>query len=88
MAEYINRERARFEAERYFKNMVEIQDELDMLFCMLPAENVFPVRHGRWLYHTLIDGHIHAECSECHKTRIIDNYCPNCGAKMDLDALQ
>lgn len=86
MAEYINRERARFEAERYFKNMVEIQDELDMLFCMLPAENVFPVRNGRWLYHTLIDGYIHAECSECHKIRIIDNYCPNCGARMDGDS--
>ena len=48
-----------------------------------PAAAVAPVRHGRWLYHTLIDGHIHAECSECHKIRIIDNYCHNCGAKME-----
>ena len=46
-------------------------------------EHYAPVVHGRWLYHTLIDGHIHAECSECHKIRIIDNFCPNCGAKMD-----
>ena len=44
MAEYINRERARFEAKRYFKNMDEIQEDLDMLFCMLPAENVAPVQ--------------------------------------------
>ena len=44
MAEYINRERARFEAKRYFKNMGEIQEDLDMLFCMLPAENVAPVQ--------------------------------------------
>ena len=29
--EYINRERARFEAKRYFKNMDEIQEDLDML---------------------------------------------------------
>ncbi len=50
---------------------------------MMPADDVAPVRHSRWLYHTLIDGHIHEECSECHKVRIIDNYCPNCGAKMD-----
>lgn len=49
------------------------------------AADVAPVRNGRWLYHTLIDGHIHAECSECHKVRIIDNYCPNCGAKMDSE---
>lgn len=46
-------------------------------------EHYAPVVHGRWLYHTLIDEHIHAECSECHKIRIIDNFCPNCGAKMD-----
>ena len=44
---------------------------------------VSPVRHGRWLYHTMIGGHIHAECSECHKVRIVDNYCPNCGCRMD-----
>lgn len=44
MTEYINRERARFEAKRYFKNMDEIQEDLDMLFCMLPAENVAPVQ--------------------------------------------
>ena len=44
MEEYINRERARFEAKRYFKNMDEIQEDLDMLFCMLPAENVAPVQ--------------------------------------------
>ena len=44
MDEYINRERARFEAKRYFKNMDEIQEDLDMLFCMLPAENVAPAQ--------------------------------------------
>ena len=44
MTEYINRERARFEAKRYFKNMDEIQEDLDMLFCMLPAENVAPMQ--------------------------------------------
>ena len=44
MDEYINRERARFEAKRYFKNIDEIQEDLDMLFCMLPAENVAPVQ--------------------------------------------
>ena len=89
MAEYINRERARFEAKRYFKNMDEIQEDLDMLFCMLPAENVAPVRHGRWEKQSGL-----YSCSECGKTCPYDvqadvieywacNYCPNCGAKMD-----
>ena len=84
MAEYINRERARFEAKRYFKNMDEIQEDLDMLFCMLPAENVAPVRHGRWLpFHSTAAGDI----QYCYACEIgctwKPNYCPNCGAKMD-----
>lgn len=83
MAEYINRERARFEAKRYFKNMDEIQEDLDMLFCMLPAENVAPVKHGRWEV-----GYFHDRvCSCClHPDNDFDdyahNFCPNCGAKM------
>ena len=85
MDEYINRERARFEAKRYFKNMKEIQEDLDMLFCMLPAENVSPVRHGRWK--------CGEPCPVCGGDRFegLDAdiwadweppYCPNCGAKM------
>ena len=89
MDEYINRERARFEAKRYFKNMKEIQEDLDMLFCMLPAENVSPVRHGRWK--------CNKPCPVCGGDRFegLDAdiwadweppYCPNCGAKMDRGA--
>ena len=86
MNEYINRERARFEAKRYFKNMDEIQEDLDMLFCMLPAENVAPVRHGQWIIDSA-GGKI--ACSDCrciylgHNGGLPPNYCPNCGAKMD-----
>lgn len=81
MTEYIAREKVLSKAAPVagcFSNMISAYDVI-----MLPAADVVPVRHGRWLYHTLIDGHIHAECSECHKVRIIDNFCPNCGAKMD-----
>ena len=89
MAEYINRERARFEAKRYFKNMDKIQEDLDMLFCMLPAENVAPVRHGRWIEQEKYTFGVLYDCSICGN-RILDtghswNYCPNCGAKMDGD---
>lgn len=41
---------------------------------------------GQWLYGTYIledSGHYYAECSECHCIRIIGNYCPNCGTKMN-----
>ena len=96
MAEYINRERARFEAKRYFKNMDEIQEDLDMLFCMLPAENVAPVRHGRWIAYVNEYGEKRHYCSECKKDahrhyseyrndviELLFDYCPNCGAIMD-----
>ena len=54
----------------------------------MPAADVQPVRHGRWVqadeqpyfrkhYHTMI-------CSECRKKKNGNwNYCPNCGAKQD-----
>ena len=43
----------------------------------LPAADVAPVRHGRWL----LDG----SCSECMANPLTTHkkYCPNCGAKMD-----
>ena len=89
MAEYINRERARFEAEHYFKGLDNIQEDLDMLFCMLPAEDVAPVRHGRWVQCNYMGKS--AKCSECggYYTRFTVNerypkYCLHCGTKMDL----
>lgn len=52
----------------------------------LNAAELAPVRHGRWIMPLLMeDGHIHAECSHCHKIRIIDDYCSACGAIMDLE---
>ena len=88
MVEYINRERARFEAKRYFKNMDEIQEDLDMLFCMLPSENVAPVRHGRWVPTEAPFMNECEDCSVCGYRTVWGhryNYCPNCGAKMDGD---
>ena len=50
------------------------------------------VMYGRWV-HTDLAAHWHGkdECSECayheHDRRDLShfNYCPNCGAKMDLE---
>ena len=39
---------------------------------------------GVWEHIELIDGHAMGECSHCHKVRIIDNFCPNCGKKMEV----
>lgn len=55
----------------------------------MPAADVAPVRHGRWIYHPddLFPAESKQECSCCHEEEYLtlynENYCPNCGAKMD-----
>ena len=49
----------------------------------VPAADVAPVVHGRWIMHDDEFG-LTCECSACHiETMGNGNYCPNCGAKMD-----
>ena len=58
------------------------EDAADCIF-WLDAADVVPVRHGRWLHRK--NGV--AYCSECKIDTVEDetNYCPNCGATMDLE---
>lgn len=57
----------------------------------LPATDVAPVVHGRWI-RTYEDCDLCHECSLCGKPALLDGnekevlspWCPNCGAKMDL----
>ena len=67
----------------------------------LPAAEVVPVNHGRWerVKNPRWPAHSHDKCSVCnwwntknalcydggHKPGHSLNYCPNCGAKMDLE---
>lgn len=47
----------------------------------IPAADVVPVRHGRWMEHKSW-----AKCSECGYLLGFETpYCPNCGARMDGD---
>lgn len=64
----------------------------------LPAADVEPVRHGRWeCVYDYYTGETDITCSHCKNTRTVngcfvstdgkscyfeDDYCPNCGAKM------
>ena len=66
--------------------------------------NTEPVKHGRWehveVVHDRKDAKIQdwqqAKCSVCGRWNTtpfmyylkLDNYCPNCGAKMDLDEVE
>lgn len=86
MAEYIEREKA-YEKCGWYNTVngksicAARKDEL----AAIPAADVAPVRHGHWIeYQT---PHIIC-CSYCdwgtgpdEKTK----YCPNCGAKMEVD---
>ena len=65
----------------------------------VPAADVAPVRHGRWEECDYVEPCIHGfgtirhanaglKCTNCvnvFKKELLwkDNYCPNCGAKMD-----
>lgn len=61
----------------------------------IPASDVAPVRHGRWLEVREIEvrekrlfGEHYFLCSNCKSRNglmIHFNYCPNCGSKMDGD---
>ena len=52
----------------------------------IPAADVAPVRHGRWVEKEKYTFGIMCDCSLC-ENRILDNghswnHCPNCGADM------
>lgn len=73
-----------------------LQDVVDDVM-KIPAADVEPVRHGRWLITKRYDDVIDMEvvkftCSVCGEYRLTatnlsqaTNYCPNCGCKMDLE---
>lgn len=50
----------------------------------IPSADVAPVRHGCWgNYEPYSDGYRCSYCNLVHRT--CTTYCPNCGAKMDLE---
>ena len=54
----------------------------------LPAADVAEVVHGRWIWNEEgeIDWEQFYRCSNCgDKEYWESNFCPNCGAKMDLE---
>ena len=85
MAEYIRRLAALKALERYNG---DVPMEIFWLIRDVPAANVEPVRHGRWCEPKGGFWKM-AKCSLCGEWQptagIIPKYCPNCGAKMDLE---
>lgn len=55
--------------------------------CIREVKDLPPVetsrRKGHWLHKEITDDYrVTGQCSECKERRIIDNFCPNCGADM------
>ena len=51
----------------------------------IPAADVSPVRHGRWLCVETEEEQFFL-CNRCKKKEYLEsNYCPSCGCKMDME---
>ena len=85
MAEYIEREAVIDLITRRYENPEIWTQEINSI----PAADVAPVVHGRWIY----KGE-YAVCTECggrsgtqydgvEPIPLMTQFCPNCGAKMD-----
>ena len=89
MAEYIERS-AGVSILRAKANMAVLMDaapyfeKAAQMLEKLPAADVAPVVHGRWIpFHSKISGDIQY-CSACEIGFAAKaDYCPHCGAKMD-----
>lgn len=94
MAEYIDREALFAEFDRLGLGEHSIVEKVfsigvRTIIAGMPAADVVPVVHGQW-----IEDHDYLKCPECGVMVKWDftffdignwNYCPNCGAKMDLE---
>lgn len=92
MAEYIEREAAIEAAKHAWAKGLEPSQYMETI----PAADVAQVRHGRWdssgKYRFQIDNSVAVRCTECgcslsepEYRGYIWNYCPVCGARMDLE---
>lgn len=87
MSDYISREAAMEIVKRTSGDYAAAFSEIRKL----PAADVEPVRHGKWII--VEDEYFsYAKCPACGDEFTfwdgdcaITNYCPNCGAKMDLE---
>ena len=90
MDEYIKKEDIEQKIQDGLNKLVLGHDAIEVLGMIyeMPAADVAPVRHGRWIEHKHFhhDHYIDStyECSECKvEEPLTSDYCPHCGAKMD-----
>lgn len=83
MAEYIERNKLLHKIR-----WASDPEDCVMIAKRMPASDVVPVRHGRWIKGGYVCGDNEYECSACHETEWRTSvsrvkYCMFCGAKMD-----
>ena len=93
MTDYINRKRAIFECERFFKGDKEAQEQCMSLLSMLPSADVAPVVYGEWVRPHWKGSNYCYDCSVCGCEVMCPEYkwgdkkiyttCPRCGAKLE-----
>ena len=92
MAEYIefeatkqaiDRIRSVYHRARNF-NAVSVIDNVFGEIKEIPAADVAPVVHGRWRPIRNVSGFVACDKCGCW-CGVKSNFCPNCGAKMDID---
>lgn len=88
MSEYIKREDAISAVKHAWAKGLEPSQYIEII----PAADVAPMVHGKWIscfedWRKQIEGDKCTACGfEHYGTNIKNyNYCPNCGAKMDLE---
>lgn len=100
MAEYINREKTKRELSEWCisLNSPHLLSRDDTMFLLdnIPAADVAPVVHGRWIRPHWENSNYCCDCSECGGEAMHRDYqwdkngiypiCPNCGARMDGDS--
>ena len=88
MDEYIKREDAIDAVLDVYCDTPDIDlscEKFEAAILKIPAADVAEVRHGRWLC-VDTDTEQFFLCNRCKKKEYWEsNYCPNCGAKMDVE---
>ena len=91
MAEYIDRKYAVDAVLDVYCDTPDIDlscEKFEAAILKIPVADVAPVRHARWEVVVGSDGKEYMVCTGCRKQQDLTgvfSYCPNCGAKMDLE---
>ena len=80
--------------EKLMREAITDRADLLRLLTYFPTADVTEIKHGYWLTEIERNGETIYLCSECDEIWVLNdgtpkdnnmNYCPNCGAKMDME---